>query len=74
MGNDLIKLMIVGCMLKSKISVTVAAYLAAAKHIITRADPDGPALCHEDPVEGGAVFEGPHIMAGNGPGSGFLED
>ena len=62
-----------GCMLESKISATAAAHLAAAKHIITRVDLDGPALCREDPVEGGAVFDGPQIMVGDGPGLGFTQ-
>jgi L-alanine-DL-glutamate epimerase-like enolase superfamily enzyme len=60
-----------GCMLESKISVTAAVYLAAAKHIITRIDLDGPVLCREDPVEGGAVFDGPEITISDGPGLGF---
>lgn len=62
-----------GCMLESKISVTAAAYLAAAKHIITRVDLDGPALCREDPVEGGAVFAGPQITVSDNPGLGFCK-
>ena len=39
----------IGCMLESKIAVSAAAHLAAAKGIITRADLDGPSLCREDP-------------------------
>lgn len=60
-----------GCMLESKISVTAAVYLAAAKHIITRIDLDGPALCREDRVEGGAVFDGPQITVTDDAGFGF---
>jgi o-succinylbenzoate synthase len=60
-----------GCMLESKISVTAAVYLAAAKHIITRVDLDGPALCREDRVEGGAVFNGPQITVIDDAGFGF---
>ena len=44
----------IGCMLESKIGVTAAAHLAAAKQIITRCDLDAPLLCREDPLEGGA--------------------
>lgn len=60
-----------GCMLESKISVTAAVYLAAAKHIITRIDLDGPALCREDPIKGGAVFNGPEITVPDDTGFGF---
>lgn len=60
-----------GCMLESKISVTAAVYLAAAKHIITRIDLDGPALCREDPIMGGAVFNGPEITVTDDIGFGF---
>jgi o-succinylbenzoate synthase len=60
-----------GCMLESKISVTAAVYLAAAKHIITRVDLDGPALCREDRVEGGAEFNGPQITVIDDAGFGF---
>lgn len=46
----------IGCMLESKVSVSAAVHLAAAKSIITKIDLDGPALCSEDPVDGGAIF------------------
>ena len=49
----------IGCMLESKIAVSAAAHLAAAKGIITRADLDGPSLCKIDPYEGGPLYEGP---------------
>ncbi len=45
-----------GCMLEAKISVNAAVELACAKKIITRIDLDGPVLCSEDPIMGGAVF------------------
>lgn len=47
----------IGCMLEAKISVTAAVHLAAAKSVITRFDLDGPVLCSEDPIDGGALFE-----------------
>ncbi len=50
-----------GCMLEAKVSVTAAAHLACARNIVTRIDLDGPALCVEDPVIGGAQFNGPEI-------------
>lgn len=51
----------IGCMLESKIAVSAAAHLAAAKGVITRADLDGPSLCLTDPYTGGPVFEGSKI-------------
>lgn len=62
----------IGCMLESKISVSAAAHLAAAKGIITRADLDGPALCQIDPYEGGPVFDGPWIRMNETPGLGIV--
>ena len=50
-----------GCMLESKLAVSAAAHFAAAKGVVTRYDLDGPALCREDPYEGGPVFEGAKI-------------
>ncbi len=47
----------IGCMLEAKVSVTAAVHLACAKSIITKIDLDGPILCKEDPVIGGADFE-----------------
>ena len=46
----------IGCMLEAKISVNAAVHLACAKQIITKIDLDGPVLCSEDPILGGAVF------------------
>lgn len=60
-----------GCMLEAKVSVTAAAHLACAKRIITRIDLDGPALCSEDPVNGGAVFDGREIRLPDAPGLGI---
>lgn len=60
-----------GCMLESKLAVSAAAHLAAAKGIITRHDLDGPALCRTDPYEGGPVFEGPGITMTEAPGIGI---
>ena len=60
-----------GCMLESKIAVSAAAHLSAAKSIITRADLDGPSLCRIDPYEGGPVYEGPMIRMNDAPGLGI---
>lgn len=61
----------IGCMLEAKVSVTAAAHLAAAKSIITKIDLDGPVLCKEDPIDGGAIFEGHRIILSDDPGFGF---
>lgn len=60
-----------GCMLEAKISVTAAVHLAAAKKIITKIDLDGPNLCSEDPIEGGATFKGASIKLSEEPGLGI---
>ncbi|MCT4619554.1 MAG: dipeptide epimerase [Marinisporobacter sp.] len=61
----------IGCMLEAKVSVTAAVHLAAAKSIITKIDLDGPVLCKEDPVDGGAVFKDSKIILTDEPGFGF---
>lgn len=63
----------IGCMLESKIAVSAAAHLAAAKGIITRADLDGPSLCREDPYAGGPSFLGPRILMNMEPGLGIFK-
>ncbi|MTK12575.1 MAG: dipeptide epimerase [Clostridiaceae bacterium] len=61
----------IGCMLEAKVSVTAAVHLAAAKSIITKIDLDGPVLCSEDPVDGGAIFEDYKIRLIDEPGLGI---
>lgn len=61
----------IGCMLEAKVSVNAAVHLAAAKSIITKIDLDGPVLCSEDPVEGGAVFDEYKISLKDAPGLGI---
>ena len=61
----------IGCMLESKIAVSAAAHLAAARSVVTRADLDGPSLCSEDPYTGGPVFEGSRILMNEAPGLGI---
>jgi len=61
----------IGCMLEAKISVNAAVHLAAAKSIITKIDLDGPVLCSEDPIEGGAVFNEYKIELNDDPGLGI---
>jgi len=59
-----------GCMLESKLAVSAAAHLCAARGIVTRADLDGPSLCSEDPFEGGPDYDGPMIRMNDLPGVG----
>jgi o-succinylbenzoate synthase len=61
----------VGCMLEAKVSVTAAVHLACAKSVITKVDLDGPVLCREDPIEGGAVFNESKISLPDSPGLGI---
>lgn len=60
-----------GCMLEAKISVNAAVELACAKNIITKIDLDGPVLCSEDPIIGGAVFNEKDITVSEEPGLGI---
>lgn len=62
-----------GCMLESKVSVTAAVHLAAAKNVITKIDLDGPILCREDPIDGGAIFRDYRITLTDDPGFGFKD-
>lgn len=61
----------IGCMLEAKISVNAAVHLACAKQIITKIDLDGPVLCSEDPIIGGAVFDEKTITVSDDPGLGI---
>ena len=61
----------IGCMLEAKISVTAAAHIAGAKNIITKIDLDGPILCSEDPILGGAIFNESIIKLSTAPGLGI---
>ena len=45
--------------------------IACAKQIITKIDLDGPVLCSEDPILGGAVFNERKITVSNDPGLGI---
>lgn len=61
----------IGCMLESKISVSAAAHLAAAKNAIVYVDLDGPGLCTIDPVLGGPSFNEEKIIMNETPGLGI---
>ena len=60
-----------GCMLEAKIAVNAAVHLACAKQVITKVDLDGPVLCTEDPIIGGAVFNEKEITVSDAPGLGI---
>ncbi len=61
-----------GCMLETKVSITAAVHLASARsNVITKIDLDGPVLCAEDPIEGGAIFDEANITLSNDPGLGI---
>ncbi len=60
-----------GCMLESKLAVSAAAHLCAAKGIVTRADLDGPSLCAVDPYQGGPDYDGPTVRMNELPGIGI---
>lgn len=61
----------IGCMLEAKISVNAAVHLACAKKIITKVDLDGPVLCSEDHILGGAAFDEKRITVSDEPGMGI---
>ena len=61
----------IGCMLEAKISVNAAVELACAKKIITKVDLDGPVLCSEDHILGGAVFDEKNITVSDASGMGI---
>ena len=61
----------IGCMLEAKVSVNAAVHLACAKSVITKVDLDGPVLCSEDPILGGAVFDEKLITVSDEPGLGI---
>lgn len=61
----------IGCMLEAKVSVNAAVHLACGKSVITKIDLDGPVLCREDPVIGGAVFNEKDITVSDEAGMGI---
>ncbi|WBW49227.1 dipeptide epimerase [Peptoniphilus equinus] len=61
----------IGCMLEAKVSVNAAVHLGCARQVISAVDLDGPVLCKEDPVVGGAVFDEKKITVSDAPGLGI---
>lgn len=62
-----------GSMVESKISLTAAAHLAAAKKVITRVDLDAAILLKEDPVIGGFHKNIPWFSLDDSPGLGITD-
>jgi len=61
----------IGCMLESKLSVSAAAHLAAAKNCITMVDLIGPSFYKIEAYEGGPLFTGGTIKLGDANGIGI---
>ncbi|WP_058302123.1 dipeptide epimerase [Gorillibacterium timonense] len=62
----------VGSMIESRIAVTAAAHLAAAKKNITRFDFDAPLMLLNDTVEGGVEYNGRVMTFPRAPGLGIF--
>lgn len=62
-----------GCMLESKVGITAAASVAAAKKIITRTDLDAADLLAQDPVVGGISYDKNSIILNKKSGLGISE-
>ena len=63
----------IGCMLESKIGITAAASFAASKGNMITADLDTMIYFAEDPIVGGATFEGNKIILSDEPGLGITD-
>jgi len=63
----------VGCMLESKIGITAAASFAASRGNMITADLDTMIYFAEDPIVGGAIFEGNKITLSDEPGLGITD-
>ena len=61
----------IGCMLESKVSISAAAHLAAAKNSITMVDFVWPSLFKMEAYEGGPLFNGGMIKLGDANGIGI---
>lgn len=63
----------VGCMLESKIGITAAASFAASRKNMIISDLDTMIYFDEDPIVGGATFEGNKIILSDQPGLGITD-
>jgi L-alanine-DL-glutamate epimerase-like enolase superfamily enzyme len=59
-----------GCMMETRLGLTAAAHLVSARPNIRYADLDGHLQLEEDPVIGGATWNGSTIMLPDEPGIG----
>lgn len=64
----------VGCMLESKVGITAAASLVAAKKNITEADMDSFLYIKDSDIDGGLIFEKGTITLPEAPGLGISID
>lgn len=60
----------IGCMFETRLALTAAAHLAAARPNIVFLDLDSAFYLADDPVSGGLTFEGENIVLPDGPGLG----
>ena len=63
-----------GCMLETRLGLTAAAHLASAKPNIRYVDLDGHFMLKEDPIVGGASWDGGTITLPDDPGIGAEVD
>jgi L-alanine-DL-glutamate epimerase-like enolase superfamily enzyme len=63
-----------GCMMETRLGLTAAAHLASARPNIHYVDLDGHFQLKEDPISGGARWEGGKITLPDGPGIGAEVD
>lgn len=64
----------VGCMMESRLGLTAAAHLAAARRNIVFYDLDSALLLAEDPISGGIQYDGDKVILPDGPGLGVDVD
>lgn len=62
-----------GCMIESKIGITAAASVAAAKNNMITSDLDTMLMFEEDPIIGGVIFDKNKIKLNDKPGLGIDE-
>jgi len=63
----------IGSMIESRVAVTAAAHLAAAKRNITRCDFDAPLMLLSDTVDGGVLYSGRLMTFPAAPGLGIRD-
>jgi L-alanine-DL-glutamate epimerase-like enolase superfamily enzyme len=63
-----------GCMMETRLGLTAAAHLVSARPNIRYVDLDGHLVLKEDPIVGGARWEGSTITLPDEPGIGAMVD